>query len=283
MLTDSKGKLRNVNRRDFVLKTALPIGFALAVSQVTFSVIETDLEGIEASEIKIKSGNIEIPAYQAMPKEKKNLTPLIICHEIFGVHEHIRDVCRRFAKLGYYAISPYLYARHGEVANIKDIPTIISEVVSKVTVAEVNADLDATVKYLHGTKKANMPRLIVTGFCWGGKATWMYAAHNPKIKCAIAWYGSLVNPPEQKSQSPIDIAQQLKVPVLGLYAGKDKNISLDHVAQMEKALAKGKSKSKIIIYPDVEHGFFADYRPSYQKSAAEQALSEMLQWIKKHP
>ncbi|APJ03886.1 dienelactone hydrolase family protein [Silvanigrella aquatica] len=283
---DLSSQSNQMNRRDFVYKTVAAAGFALAVLPIAHSAIMTDTEGIEAKDVKIPVGKLKIPAYQAMPKGTGPFPVLMISHEIFGLHEFIRDLCRRFAKLGFFAIAPDLYYRQGDVTKIKEIPDIIAKVVSKVTNEQVNGDLDATVKYLGSTKRANLDKITMTGFCWGGKATWLYAAHNPKIKSAIAWYGPLVPGPQQGNQKapqmPIDIAATLKVPVLGLYGGKDTYITKEHVEQMEEVLDKGSSGSKIILYPDADHGFFADYRPTYNKDASDDALKQMLDWIKSH-
>jgi len=279
---DDKNSSANINRREFVLKTVVATGYALAVTPVAFSVISTDSEGIEVSDIQIPVGKSKIPGYLAMPKGDGPFPVLLICHEIFGVHEHIKDLCRRFAKLGFYAIAPNLFFRQGDVTKIKEIPDIISKVVSKVTNKQVNMDLDATIKFAKLNKKTDISKLNVTGFCWGGKTTWLYAAHNPNIKSAIAWYGPLVGNPGDKMEFPVNIATTLKVPVLGLYGGKDARITQEHVDQMQNALDKGKSGSKIIVYPEAEHGFFADYRPSYNKMAADEGIREMLNWIKNH-
>ena len=284
MEQDKKRALGNMNRREFVLKTVVATGYALAVTPVAFYVISTDTEGIEVSDIHIPVGKSKIPGYVAMPIGQGPFPVLVICHEIFGVHEHIKDLCRRFAKLGFYVIAPNLFFRHGDVTKIKEIPDIIKKVVSKVTNKQVNLDLDATVKFAKANKKTDISKLTVTGFCWGGKTTWLYAAHNSNVKSAIAWYGPLVGNvnTSTKMEFPVDVAAVLKVPVLGLYGGKDTHITQEHVDQMEKALDKGKSGSKIIVYPDAEHGFFADYRPSYNKMASDEAIREMLNWIKSH-
>ncbi|WGL60013.1 dienelactone hydrolase family protein [Pigmentibacter sp. JX0631] len=270
------------NRRDFLLKSLALSGYALAVYPLAYSAIQTDQNGIEVSDVKIPVGKIKIPAYQAFPKGNKPFPVIIICHEIFGVHEYIKDLCRRFAKLGYYAIAPSLYFRQGEVNNIKEISEIIAKVVSKVTNKQVNTDLDATVKFVKESKKIDANKMYITGFCWGGKATWLYAAHNPELKAAIAWYGPLLSAEKTQEEFPIDIAAKLKVPVLGLYGGKDARILPEHIEKMNSELKKGTSNSKIIVYPDAEHGFFADYRPSYNQMASDEALREMLKWIKDH-
>lgn len=271
-----------VNRREFLIKSLVVSGYALAVYPLAYSAIQTDTEGIEVSDIQIPVGKLKIPGYVAFPKNNVSSPVLIICHEIFGVHEYIKDLCRRFAKLGFYTIAPYLYSRQGNVSNIKEIPDILKKIVSKVTNKQVNNDLDATIKYVKANSKADTNKIYVTGFCWGGKASWLYAAHNANIKAAIAWYGPLLSTEQTKEQFPVDIAAKLKVPVLGLYGGKDARISQDHVEKMNKELEKSASKSKIIVYPEAEHGFFADYRPTYNKMAADEALREMLKWIKEH-
>lgn len=271
-----------INRRKFLVKTVTATGYALAVYPLATSAIQTDFEGIEASAIEIPVEKIKIPGYLAYPKTNSSLPILIICHEIFGLHEYIKDLCRRFAKMGFYTIAPYLYARQGDVSNIKNISEIIEKVVSKVTNQQVNIDLDATIKFAQANKKTDINKVYLSGFCWGGKATWLYAAHNSGIKAAIAWYGPLISSEPVKEIFPIQVAAKLKVPVLGLYGGKDSRISAEHVELMKKELKKGNSNSKIIIYPDADHGFFADYRPSYNKIASDKAIREMLDWIKEH-
>ncbi|WP_186644769.1 dienelactone hydrolase family protein [Fluviispira vulneris] len=276
------GKDGQIDRRDFVVKTALTTGFALAVMPIAHSAISTNLSGIEASDVQVPVGKDKIPAYQVIPTGNGPFPVLVVCHEIFGLHEHIRDVCRRFAKEGFFVIAPNLYYRQGDVTKLKDIPEIMSKVVSKVTTGQVNGDIDATLNFIKNSKKANLAQTNIVGFCWGGKTVWLYASHNPKIKTGIAFYGPLSGTSPVQPQSAIDIAPTLTVPVLGLYGGKDKYITWDHIAQMEKALEKGKSGSKIIVYPDADHGFFADYRESYNKKAATEALEQLMLWVRKH-
>ena len=271
---------KNLTRREFVTKAALA-GFALAVLPLAASAITTDSSGIMDEDIFIPVGNEKIPAYQAMPKGKGPFPVLLIAHEIFGVHEFIRDVCRRFAKLGYYAIAPNLFYRQGDVTKLKDFPDIL-KIVSKVSNEQVLSDLDATVEFVQASGKGNLEYLNMTGFCWGGRTTWLYANHNPKLKSAVAWYGPLVGTDPLHPQAPVDIASSLKVPVLGLYGGLDTHITEANRKEMEEALKKGTSGSKIIVYPKAEHGFFADYRPSYNKDAAEESLKQMLDWIHVH-
>lgn len=266
-------------RREFVV-TSLAAGFCLAVQPIAAqTVITTDTAGLEAGEVKIPVKDGEIPAYRAMPAKGKNFPTVLVVQEIFGVHEHIKDVCRRFAKLGYLAVAPELYARQGDVSKLTKFDDIIL-IVRKVPDAQVMSDLDATVEWAKKSGKGNVKKLSVTGFCWGGRITWMYAAHNPKVKAGVAWYGGLVRPAtELMPQNPVDIAPTLKVPVLGLYAEQDRGIPLESVEQMRKVL---KSPSEIIVFPGVGHGFHADYRPTYNEKAAKDGWARLLAWFKKH-
>lgn len=223
-----------------------------------------------------------------MPDVKNKKFPVVlVIQEIFGVHEHIQDLCRRFAKLGYMAIAPSLYARQGDVLQMKDAQEIISKVVSKVPDAQVMSDLDATVAYAKKSGAGNSKKLAITGFCWGGRIVWLYAAHNKAVDAGAAWYGKLVespNAPKNPLQPtmPIDAAKDLRVPVLGLYGGLDTGIPLDTVQRMREELKKGKSKSEIVIYPNAKHGFNADYRERYNHEAATDAWSKMLDWFRKN-
>jgi carboxymethylenebutenolidase len=270
-------------RRHFLV-TTLAAGFALAVQPVEAqTMITTDTTGLVAGEIKIPVKDGEIPAYRAMPEKGKNFPLVLVVQEIFGVHEHIKDVCRRFAKLGHMAIAPEMYARQGDVSKIADMSKIISEVVSKVPDAQVMSDLDATVAYAKKSGKSNVKKLGITGFCWGGRITWLYAAHNPQVKAGVAWYGRLVGQPnELQPKHPVDVAPTLKVPVLGLYGGDDRGIPLDTVEKMREALKNSKSGSEIVVYPNTPHGFHADYRPSYRKEQAEEGWRRLREWFKKH-
>lgn len=271
----------SVNRRDFLV-TKLTAGFALAVEPVTAATITTDTGGLTAGEVKIPVKDGEIPGYRAMPAKGRNLPTVLVVQEIFGVHEHIKDICRRFAKAGYLAVAPEMYARQGDVANIKDIGEIIKTVVSKVPDAQVMSDLDAAAKWA-AANGGNANKLGVTGFCWGGRIVWLYAAHNPNLKAGAAWYGRLTGAPSELTpKQPIDVAGQLKAPVLGLYGGKDQGIPLDQVEKMREALKAASSKSQIHVYPDAQHGFHADYRPSYSESDAKDAWNRMMAWFKQH-
>ena len=274
-----------VTRRAFVA-AGLAVGFAAAVEPVMAqTVITTDTNGLVAGEVKIKAPDgVEIPAYRAMPDQGGKFPVVLVVQEIFGVHEHIKDVCRRFAKKGYLAIAPELYARQGDVSKITDFRKIVGDVVSKVPDAQVMGDLDSAVAYAKATGKANTDKLYITGFCWGGRITWLYAAHNPKLKAGAAWYGRLVGAGnELQPKNPIDMAAAIKTPVLGLYGGKDQGISQESIEQMRAALkAAGNDKSEIIVYPDAEHGFHADYRPSYNPQAAKDGFAKVLDWFKKY-
>ncbi|HTN75603.1 MAG TPA: dienelactone hydrolase family protein [Pirellulaceae bacterium] len=266
-------------RRGFVV-TSLATGFALAVQPVTAETIMTSTEGLDAGETKIAVKDGEIPAYYAKPAKGEGFPVVLVVQEIFGVHEHIKDICRRLAKAGYLAVAPELYARQGDVSKETDIPKIIANVVSKVPDAQVMADLDAAVAW---AKKSggNTAKLAVTGFCWGGRIVWLYAAHNPDLKAGVAWYGRLVGKPDElHPKNPIDLVAELKAPVLGLYGGADMGIPNETVEQMRKALADAKQKSEIELYADTPHGFHADYRPSYRKDKAEDGWKKLLAWFK---
>lgn len=276
------------DRREFFV-TSILAGFALAVQPIQAQTkITTDSNGLIAGEVKIPVIGGEIPAYRAMPDKKGKKFPVVlVIHEIFGVHEWIQDVCRRFAKLGFMAIAPDLYARQGDVSQIKEFRDIIGKVVSKVPDTQVMSDLDSAVEYAKKSGSGNTKKLSVTGFCWGGRITWLYAAHNPKVKAGGAWYGRLMdsqNSPKTTLQPsvPLDFAKSLKPAVLGLYGGLDTGIPLDTVQRMQDELKKAKSKSEIIVYPNAQHGFLADYRPSYNKEAGEDAWKKLIDWFKKN-
>lgn len=269
-------------RRGFVV-TSLGAGFALATQPITAQTITTDTQGLTAGEVKIPAEGGEMPAYRAQPAGGKNLPVVLVVHEIFGVHEHIKDICRRFAKAGYLAVAPDLYARQGRVDNLQGIQEIF-KVVSRVPDAQVLADLDASYKWA-AANGGDAARLAVTGYCWGGRIVWLYAAHQPNLKAGAAWYGSLVaranSDPQMQPRHPVDVAGSLKCPVLGLYGEADQGIPVPTVEQMREALKAAGSPSEIILYPKGNHGFYADYRPSYQKEHADDAWKRMLAWFKK--
>jgi len=270
-----------LSRREAIVGT-LATGFALAVSPAGAETITTSSDGLVAGEVKIPVGDMQIPAYRAMPAKGGPFPVALVVQEIFGVHEHIKDVCRRFAKLGYMAIATELYARQGDVSNLKTIDEIRG-IVSKVPDAQVMGDLDATVEYAKESGKGDVARLGITGFCWGGRIVWLYAAHSKLLKAGVAWYGRLVgDKSELFPKHPIDVAADLKAPVLGLYAGKDMGIPLDSVDKMREALKQAKVDSDIIVYPEAQHGFHADYRPSYNEANAKEGWSKLQDWFKKY-
>ncbi|WP_019139530.1 dienelactone hydrolase family protein [Noviherbaspirillum massiliense] len=271
-----------MDRRTF-LQTALGTGFAAAVLPVAAqSMIKTDTAGLTAGEMKISVNGHAVPVYRAQPEGKKDLPVVIVVSEIFGVHEHIADVARRFAKLGYLALAPDLFIRQGNPAAYSSIPELMKEVVSKVPDQQVMEDLDAVVAWA-GQNGGNAGKVGITGFCWGGRITWLYCAHNPKVKAGVAWYGRLVGDKNARTpQHPVDIAADLKVPVLGLYGGKDSGIPLDTVDKMKVALAEGGSKSEIVVFPDSGHAFHADYRPSYVEADAKEGWKRCLAWFRQH-
>ena len=271
-------------RRDFV-RAAVGTGFAAAVLPVGAQTIKTSSEGLTVGEVTIPSGDFKMPAYRAMPAGRSggNLPVVLVVSEIFGVHEHIADVARRFAKLGYLAIAPELFVRQGDAQSFGEIGKLLSEVVNKVPDAQVIGDLDATVAWARANG-GDTGRLGITGFCWGGRITWLYAAHNPSLKAAVAWYGQLQGmPSELKPKNPIDLVGQLKAPVLGLYGAEDQGIPVASVEQMKAALATGNAAAKasqFMVYPGAPHAFHADYRPSYQKAAAEDGWKRCVAWMK---
>jgi carboxymethylenebutenolidase len=271
-----------LSRRKFIV-TTLATGFALSVQPVSAETITTDTKGLEAGEVKIPTADGQMPAYRAMPATGSAFPVVLVVQEIFGVHEHIRDICRRFAKLGHMAIAPELYARQGDVSKLTDFQEIISKVVSKVPDAQVMSDLDATVAWAEKTGKANSAKLGITGFCWGGRIVWLYAAHSPKLKAGVAWYGRLVGEPNPlQPKHPIDVAGSLKAPVLGLYGADDQGIPVESVERMRAALKAAGSPSEIVLYPGTPHGFHADYRPSYRKEQAEEGWKRLQEWFKKY-
>jgi carboxymethylenebutenolidase len=276
-----------ITTRRNVLAGALGGGFALAVRPVSAETITTSSEGLEAGEIRIPTSTGDVPAYRALPDEKKRgskKVPLVlVVQEIFGVHEHIRDVCRRLAKLGYCAIAPELFYRQGDVSKLSGFDQIRG-IVAKVPDAQVLTDLDATVAFAKGIAGVDTTKLAISGFCWGGRITWLYSAHSLALKAGVAWYGRLTgDKDDRRPQHPVDIATLLHAPVLGLYGGKVTGITLASVEDMRKALATGTKAAKASrfqIYPEAGHAFLADYRPSYDPKAAADGWKRMKAWFK---
>ena len=269
-------------RRGF-LKVALGAGFAVAVLPVAAqNVIKTDSAGLVTGSMSVMVDGQAVPVYAAQPEGKTGLPVVLVISEIFGVHEHIADMARRFAKHGYLALAPDLFVRQGDPTKVASIPELMKGIIAKTPDAQVMADLDAVVAWAK-QNGGDTSRLGITGFCWGGRITWLYAAHNPAVKAGVAWYGRLVGEatPLQPS-NPIDIAPTLKVPVLGLYGGKDTGISQESIGKMKDALAKGGNQSQFVVYPDAGHAFNADYRPSYVAADAKDGYARCLAWFKSH-
>lgn len=279
---DSLSPARVANRREFVAGLVAS-GFALAVQPVAAqSVVKTPADGLVAGTVEIPAGDITLRAYRAMPAGKGPLPVVLVVEEIFGVHEWIQDICRRLAKAGYLAVAPDLFARQGDPTQYDTIPKIFENVISKVPDAQVMRDLDATAAWA-GKNGGDAARLGITGFCWGGRITWLYAAHNPKLKAGVAWYGRLVSQPSALTpKHPIDLVAEIKAPVLGFYGGKDQGIPVDSVEKMGAALKAANSRSEVRIYPEADHGFLADYRPSFNPAAAADAWPKALAWLQQH-
>lgn len=276
---------QNQPNRRTALKAALGVGYAAtAMPIMAQTAIQTPADGLTAGEVTINSAGFKVPAYRAAPAGKTNLPVVLVVQEIFGVHEYIADTCRRLAKAGYLAVAPEMFARQGDPRQYTEVGKLIAELVSKVPDAQVMADLDATVEWAQangGSKKVG-----ITGFCWGGRITWLYAAHNPQVKAGVAWYGRLVGQASANTPShPVNVAKTLNGPVLGLYGSADSGIPLTTVNEMKDALAAGSAaakRSEFVVYPGAPHAFHADYRPSYRKDAAEDGWQRALAWFKKN-
>lgn len=272
-----------LTRREVLISGAVAASYALAARPVSAAAIVTSEEGLVAGSVKLPAGDLEIGAYRAHPATGGPFPVVLVAHEIFGVHAYISDVVRRLAKAGYFAIAPDLYQRQGDPTQIASVDQIISGVVAKVPDAQVMSDLDATLAYAGASGLGDVSRAAITGFCWGGRIVWLYAAHAPKLRCGVAWYGRLVGEPrEQTPKHPIDIAATEGVPVLGLYGSDDTSIPQESVLAMRAQLATGKSGSQIVIFPAAPHGFHADYRDSYRPMAAAEGWKRMLAWFRTH-
>jgi carboxymethylenebutenolidase len=276
------GQSEGLDRRDF-LKAALGTGFAAAVLPVQAqTMIKTDTAGLTAGTVTIKVEGQSVPVYRAQPEGKTGLPVILVISEIFGVHEHIADVARRFAKQGYMALAPELFVRQGDPQMEHSVPDLLKNIISKTPDAQVMGDLDAVVAWAKANG-GNTDKLGITGFCWGGRVTWMYAAHNPNVKAGVAWYGRLMGETNSMTpKQPVDVAPSIKGAVLGLYGAKDQGIPLETVEKMKEALAKGSSKSTFVVYPNSGHAFHADYRPSYNEADARDGWSRAIAWFKTH-
>lgn len=267
------------------LGAGLGVGYACAAGPVMAqTAIKTPVDGLTAGEVSIDVKGFKLPAYRAMPAGRQNLPVVLVISEIFGVHEYIADTCRRLARAGYLAIAPDLFVRQGDPMAYAEMAKLMSEVIAKVPDAQVMGDLDAAVQWA-GTQGGDVKKLAITGFCWGGRITWLYAAHAP-LKAGVAWYGRLQGSKNDLQPSyPLELVGQLKAPVLGLYGGKDTGIPLESVEAMKAALKSGSvaaRASEFVIFPDAPHAFHADYRPSYREQAAQDGWTRMLTWFNQH-
>ena len=275
----------NGTTRRFALKAAIGVGYAAAAMPIIAqTAIKTPVTGLVTGEVTIDVNGFKMPAYRSAPAGKSDLPVVLVISEIFGVHEYIADVTHRLAQAGYMAIAPELFVRQGDPSEYGELAKLQSEIIAKVPDAQVMADLDATVAWA-SRNGGNAQKLAITGFCWGGRITWLYAAHQPQLKAGVAWYGRLVgNTTAQTPAHPLALASQLKAPVLGLYGAADTGIPLDTVEKMKTALALGPGAAKsseFVVYPEAPHAFHADYRPSYRKAAADDGWQRMLNWFKK--
>jgi carboxymethylenebutenolidase len=278
--------MHKITRRNFMIAGGLTAGFALAAQPISAQAITTSSAGLVTGEVQIPVADGQIAAYRAMPANAEpnatKLPTILVVQEIFGVHAYIQDVCRRFAQLGYLAIAPAMYARYGDPTKLSNIDEI-RQIARQVPDAEVMADLDATVAWAIESGHSDPDQLGITGFCWGGRVVWLYAAHSPSLKAGVAWYGRLVGEPSPRTPNhPLDLVTALNAPVLGLYGEQDRLIPLETVAKMRAAIAKAEQKSEIIVFPDAPHGFHGDYRDSYQPVAARDGWQRAQDWFKQN-
>lgn len=271
-----------LDRRGF-LATSVAAGFAVAAGPVAAdTAINTSADGLTVGAVRVPVEGGSIPAYRAMPEGATDAPVILVVQEIFGVHAYIQDICRRFARQGYLAIAPEMFVRQGEVSRYTEISRLLSEVVSKVPDKQVLADLDAAVAWA-GRNGGNVNRLGITGFCWGGRVVWLYAAHNPRLKAGVAWYGRLVGEADElRPRHPVDVVADINAPILALYGGQDSGIPLESVEKMKAALAKGSDAAKaseFVVYPDAPHAFHADYRSSYREEAARDGWNRAVEWF----
>ncbi|HSD42654.1 MAG TPA: dienelactone hydrolase family protein [Burkholderiales bacterium] len=268
------------DRRSFLVSSAAS-GFALSAGPLMAqTMIKTSMDGIEGGDIKIPATGGDMPGYYAAPAKPGRYPVILVVGEVWGAHEHIRDVVRRLAKAGYFAVANEPYWKLGDVAKMTDIKEVLATAF-KLTDDQAFSDLDSTVRWAE-QPKANVKRLGITGFCIGGRMVWMYASHNKNIDAGVAWYGNLTARGVQTA-TPIDVTDKLNAPVLGLYGGKDQGIPLEQVERLRAGLlAFGKDKESVIhVYPEAGHAFNADYRPSYRKAEADDGWKRMLAWFKK--
>jgi carboxymethylenebutenolidase len=286
MRMDEENRFLPISRRAFAA-TGLVTGFTLATGPLNAAAIVTDTNGIDAGEVDVPVADGVVPAYRARPQKGSHHPLMLVVQEVFGVHEHIKDICRRFAKQGYYAIAPSLYARYGDPGkyDMTTLQKLFTDIVAKVPDAGVMSDLDASVAFA-GRDGADAAKVGIIGFCWGGRIVWLYAAHNPALKAGMAFYGQLRGPATRsplRPEYPLDIVKELHAPVLGFYGGLDKGIPVSDVEDMRAALASaGKLDCELEVFMDAQHGFFADYRDSYNAADAKTAWTRSLAWLKKN-
>jgi carboxymethylenebutenolidase len=271
-----------VSRRAALIGSAALAGYALAVQPVAASTITTDTVGLDAGMTTFQAAGLRMNAYRAKPAGKRNLPVVIVVQEIFGLHEWVKDICRRYAKAGFYAIAPDLYQRQGDATRVTDFKVLIGDIVSKVPDAQVMGDLDAAARFA-GADGGNAAKLGITGFCWGGRIVWLYAAHNPRLKAGVACYGRLAGSGTSlQPKHPIDLVASINAPVLGLYGALDRGIPVADAEKMLAALKAAKKPSTIHVFAGADHGFFADYRPSYNEAAAKQGWAEAVAWFRRN-
>lgn len=280
MTDDLASLLCHPSRRAFLGTALAATGFALAAGPAEAAAVATDCAGLDCGPVLIPARDRDLPAYAARPKGAAAAPVVLVVQEIFGVHEYIRDICRRLAKRGYVAVAPELYVRQGDPSTIADIPTLLKTIVATVPDEQVLADLDAAAAWAAKSAGGDPARLGITGFCWGGRVAWLYAAHNPALKAAVAWYGRLSGEATANTpRHPLDVVAELAAPVLGLYGGADQGIPPDSVARMRTALAAAGKTAEIVVYPGAPHAFHADYRPSYREQPARDGWARMLAWF----
>lgn len=286
MLDETKAlfpPLPPLTRRGFVGASLATAGYTLAAGPVCAqSVIQTDTQGLTAGDVRIPVAGGEMPGYRAKPASGTNLPVVLVCQEIFGVHEYIKDTCRRLAKAGYLAVAPDYYFRGGDLTKAADVQSALA-VANKKADVELVSDLDATARWAATADGGSAQKLGITGFCRGGRTTWIYCAHNSSLKAGVAWYGALVGQANELTpKSPIELAAEMKCPVLGLYGSGDQGIPVDTVKRMEDALKAAGKTAEFVVYPDAPHAFHADYRPTYRADPAKDGWNRMLAWFKKY-
>jgi carboxymethylenebutenolidase len=275
-----------INRRQLLrlgAGGALAAGFALAARPIAAGTIVTPEKGLTAGEVDVPIKGGKMRAYRAHPESGGPFPIVLVVHEIFGVHEYVRDVCRRLAQTGYLAVAPDLFSRQGDPTKLADVGEIMTKVVAKVPDRQVLSDLDASLAWSRGSGKGDVSRVGITGFCWGGRIVWLYCDYNPTLKAGVAWYGRLTGASSDLTPKfPLDVAASLRVPILGLYGGADAGIPLETVERMRSALAAAGGTSEIVVYDGAPHGFHADYRESYRKEAAEDGWRRLVEWLHRH-